>query len=122
MVRKLSKIPDIMTLLLSCYPTSRKKKSFSCALAEHYIHLKPDMKWDNLKVRANSDMNTRREYTGWGLFECRMAHMQGKYAHHVKSGPVVPGLYTWGRAGGSRASTTWRSALAMPASGQDWLL
>ena len=41
---------------------------------DHLKSLKQELKGDKLKDMANSDVSTRREYTSWGLLECRMAY------------------------------------------------
>ena len=41
---------------------------------DHLKSLKQELKGDKLKEMANSDVSTRREYTSWGLLECRMAY------------------------------------------------
>ena len=40
---------------------------------DHIKSLKLDLKGEKLKSMSNSDISTRREYTSWGLLECRMA-------------------------------------------------
>ena len=40
----------------------------------HTRSLKLELEGDKLKEMANSDISTRREYTGWSLTECRMAY------------------------------------------------
>ena len=41
---------------------------------DHMRSLKLELRGDKLREMANSDMSTRREYTGWSLAECRMAY------------------------------------------------
>ena len=41
---------------------------------DHPKSVKQELKGDKLKEMANSDVSTRREYTSWGLLECRMAY------------------------------------------------
>ena len=50
------------------------KDHYKEAIQYHHVKaLKLELKGEKLRGMANSDISTRREYTGWGLLECQMA-------------------------------------------------
>ena len=52
-----------------------EKETIQKAIKYDFLkYLKSELKGQKLKEMANSDVSTRREYTGWSLAECRMAY------------------------------------------------